>query len=195
MTVRIVAAVFAFSGFVAAQGMPSMPKPGPEHAVFKEDVGTWDATVESFMSPDGKPMTSKGTETNIVSCGGLCLVTHFKGEMMPGVAFEGHGTTAYDPAKKKYVGSWTDSMSQGLMIGETAYDPATKTATGWMEGPDTTGKVVRMKSVVQYKDPNTRVFTMHGPGPDGKDAQMMRITYTRRKLGRRGHRQPHRQAP
>ena len=72
-------------------------------------------------------------------------------------------------------------MSQGLSIGESTYDAATKTATGYMEGPDMTGNVVKMKSVVQYKDPNTRVFTMYGPGPDGKEAKMMTITYTRKK--------------
>jgi hypothetical protein len=182
MTFRTAALILLFAGPAAAQqGMPPMPKPGPEHAIFKEDAGTWDATVESFMTPDGKPMTSKGTETNTLSCGGLCLVTHFKGEMMPGVTFEGHGTTAYDPKKKKYIGSWTDSMSQGLSVGESTYDAATKTATGYMEGPDMTGNVAKMKSVVQYKDPNTRVFTMYGPGPDGKEAKMMTITYTRKK--------------
>jgi hypothetical protein len=181
MTLKTAALVLIFPGLVAAQGMPPMPKPGPEHAIFKEDAGTWDATVESLMTPDGKPMTSKGTETNTVSCGGLCLVTHFKGEMMPGAVFEGHGTTAYDPKKKKYVGSWTDSMSQGLSIGESTYDSATKTATGFMEGPDMTGSVVKMKSVVEYKDANTRVFTLYGPGPDGKEAKVMTITYMRKK--------------
>lgn len=182
VALKTVTLVLTFAGVAAAAAqMPPMPKPGPEHAIFKDDAGTWDATVESLMTPDGKPTTSKGTETNTVSCGGLCLVTHFKGEMMPGVVFEGHGTTAYDPAKKKYIGSWTDSMSTGLSIGESTHDPATKTLTGYMEGPDMSGKVVKMKSVVEYKDPNTRVFTMYGPGPDGKEAQVMRITYTRKK--------------
>jgi hypothetical protein len=182
MTFRTAALILLFAGPAAAQeGMPPMPKPGPEHAIFKDDAGTWDATVESFMTPDGKPMTSKGTETNTLSCGGLCLVTHFKGETMPGMVFEGHGTTAYDPKKKKYIGSWTDSMSQGLSIGESTYDAATKTATGYMEGPDMTGNVVKMKSVVEYKDANTRVFTLYGPGPDGKEGKVMSITYTRKK--------------
>jgi hypothetical protein len=181
MTIKIATLVLTVSGVVAAQAPPPpMPKPGPEHAILKEDVGTWDATVES-VGPDGKPTTSKGVETNRMGCGGLCLITDFKGEMGPGMPFEGHGTTVYDPAKKKYVGSWTDSMSQGLQLGESTYDAAKKTATGVMEGPDMTGKIIKMKSVVQYKDPNTRVFTMYGPGPDGKEAQMMRITYTRKK--------------
>jgi hypothetical protein len=162
------------------QPLPPMPKPGPEHEVMKQDVGTWDATVESLMTPDGKPMTSKGTETNRLGCGGLCLITDFTGEMMPGMAFEGHGTMVYDSTKKKYVNSWTDSMSQGLMVGESTYDPASKTVTGYMDGPDMTGKIVKMKSVVEYKEPGTRVFTMYGPGPDGKEAKMMRITYKKK---------------
>ncbi len=162
------------------QEMPPMPKPGPEHQIFKEDAGTWDAKVEAFMAPGAPPMVSKGVETNTLGCGGLCLVTDFKGEMMPGMAFHGHGTAAYDPAKKKYVGSWTDSMSTGLMVSESTYDAASKTMTGWMEGPDMTGKVTKMKAVVEYKN-GTRVFSMYGPGPDGKEAVTMRITYTRRK--------------
>jgi hypothetical protein len=34
---------------------------------------------------------------------------------------------------------------------------------------------------VVYTDPDTRVFTMSMPGPDGKDMEMMKITYKRRK--------------
>jgi len=164
---------------VLAQG-PPLPKPGPEQALFKQDEGTWDATVESFMAPGAPPMTSKGVETNAVACGGLCLVTEFKAEFA-GMPFDGHGTTAYDSVKKKYVGSWTDSMSTGLLVGESTYDPAKKTVTGYMEGPDMTGKVSKSKSVVEYKADGSRVFTMYMTGPDGKEVTGMRITYTKRK--------------
>lgn len=166
---------------IVQEGMPPMPKPGPEHQLFKEDEGTWDATVETFMTPGAPPAVSKGVEVNTIGCGGLCLITDFKGEMMPGQTFHGHGTAVYDPAKKKYVGSWTDSMSTGLMVSEGVYDPAKKTSTSWMEAPDMTGKVVKMKGVVEYKEGGTRVFTMYSPGPDGKETAGMRITYTRRK--------------
>lgn len=176
----ILTAVTSSETALVAQEMPPMPKPGPEHQIFKEDAGTWDAAVEVVMAPGAPPMTSKGVETNTLGCGGLCLVTDFKGEMMPGVSFHGHGTATYDPAKKKYVGSWTDSMSHGLMVTESTYDAAAKTMTGFMEGPDMTGKVSKMKAVVEYKN-GTRVFSMYGPGPDGKEAMTMRITYTRRK--------------
>ena len=49
-----------------------------------------------------------------------------------------------------------------------------------MEGPDMTGQVSKTRSLVEYKD-GTRVFTAYAPGPDGKEAQVLKITYTRRK--------------
>lgn len=171
----------------APAGMPPMPKPGPEHAMFKDAAGTWDAKVESFMTPGAPPSVSSGTETVRVGCLGLCMITDFKSSFVmgppstPPTAFEGHGTETYDPAKKKYIGSWTDSMSAGLMTTEGTYDAATKTMTGWMEGPDMEGKVTKMKSTVVMKDPSTRVFSMFNVGPDGKESLGMRITYTRKK--------------
>ena len=38
-----------------AQDAPPMPKPGPEHAVLKMDVGTWDAAVEINRRPRHGP--------------------------------------------------------------------------------------------------------------------------------------------
>src|SRR4051794_1264879 len=65
----------------AAPAMPALPKPGPEQEILKTEVGTWDATVESWMEPGKPPLTSKGTETNAL-LGGLWLTTDFKGEFM-----------------------------------------------------------------------------------------------------------------
>jgi hypothetical protein len=165
---------------ISGQQQPPMPKPGPEHELLKNDAGVWDASVELNAGPGAPPMSSKGVETNTLGCGGLCLITDFKGELMPGVVFHGHGTTTWDVVKKKYVGSWTDSMAQGLSVGESTWDEAKKQLTGWMEGPDMTGNVMKMRSVVEYKG-SSRVFTGYAAGPDGKEMQVMRITYTRRK--------------
>jgi hypothetical protein len=164
-----------------AQDAPPMPKPGPEHAVLKMDVGTWDAAVEINAGPGAEPMKSKGVEVNTLGCGGLCLITDFKGEMLPGMPFHGHGTTAWDVTKKKYRTSWTDSMSQGLSIGEVTWDPKAKKMAGTMEGPDQSGQVMKLRTVAEYSGENSRVMTGYAAGPDGKEMQIMRITYTRRK--------------
>jgi hypothetical protein len=165
----------------ASAQMPPPPKPGPEHAVFKMDVGTWDAVVETMQAPGAPPAKSKGVEVNTLGCGGLCLISDFKGELAPGAAFHGHGVTTWDVTKKKYRGSWTDSMSQGLLIGESSWDAANKKITGTMEGPDATGQVMKMRSVVAYTSATSRVMTAYAAGPDGKEMQVMKITYTKRK--------------
>jgi hypothetical protein len=72
-------------------------------------------------------------------------------------------------------------MSQGLAMTEATWDPAKKQVNGSMEGPDMTGKVVKSRSVGEYQEGGTRVFTAYAPGPDGKEMQVMRITSTRRK--------------
>lgn len=156
-----------------------MPRPGPEHAVFNQDAGTWDAVVEMYMQPGAPPMKSKGVETDTVGCGGLCLITDFKSDMM-GAPFHGHGLASWDPMKKKFVGSWSDSMTQGIALSEGTWDPAAKTITGWMETPDAEGKIVKMKTVSEYKASGTRVFTIYSAGPDGKEMATMRITYTKK---------------
>ena len=165
---------------VASPQAPTAPKPGAEHKLLAADAGTWDAVVEMQAEPGKPPMKSKGVEVNTIGCGGLCLITSFKGDMA-GMPFAGSGVTTYDPKKKKYVGSWTDSMSTGLSIGETTYDAKTKKWTGTMEGPDMSGHIMKARSTTEVTAAGTRVFTLHGPGPDGKEVEMMKITYTRRK--------------
>jgi hypothetical protein len=50
-----------------------------------------------------------------------------------------------------------------------------------MEGPDMSGNVMKARSLTEVTAAGTRVFSLYGPGPDGKEALMMKITYTRRK--------------
>jgi len=156
--------------------MPPMPTPGPEHEMLRKDVGTWDATVEMFMAPGAPPEVSKGTET-VTMMGGFWQLTEFKSEMM-GQPFEGRGATGYDPVKKKYVGTWVDTMTPGYYTVEGTYSAATKTLTAVMEGPDPSGAVTKTKETTEWKDADNRVFTMYGP--DGQTVGM-RISYKRRK--------------
>ena len=174
------ALVCAVSGPAAAQ-MPSLPTPGPEHAVFKAEEGTWDASIE--MTAPGAPAMppAKGVQVDTVGCGGMCLTTEVKAELMPGMPFEGRGLTTYDPAKKKYVGSWSDSMAPGLSLSEGTYDAAAHKSTSWMEGPDMTGKMTKTKSVTEQVDADHKVMTMFTVGADGKELPTMKISYTRKK--------------
>jgi hypothetical protein len=44
-----------------------------------------------------------------------------------------------------------------------------------------TGRITKTKAVTQWKDADTRVFTLFATGPDGKDEPGLKITYDRRK--------------
>lgn len=149
-------------------------KPGPEHAVLKKLVGTWDAEVEFQGSK------SKGSMVFKEGPGGLWFINDFKGEM-GGMKFEGHGVNGYDPQKKKYVGVWTDSMTPSVVPIEGTYDPATKTMTETMTVVGPTGQAEKMENVTVFKSDDEHVWTMHGVGPNGAKQKMMSITYTRRK--------------
>lgn len=164
----------------APQAMPPMPKPGPEHDILKNDVGTWDANVEMWMAPGAPPAVSKGEETNTMGLGGFWLITDFKGDFM-GTPFQGHGTAGYDPIKKKYVSTWIDCMGPSLNVGESTYDAATKTMTGYSDGMDMSGKPSKSKMVNEWKADGSRVFSMYNTGSDGKETLGMRITYTKKK--------------
>jgi hypothetical protein len=148
-------------------------KPGREHELLRKFEGEWDATVK-FQGSE-----SKAVSHNEVTLGGFWLVTHYKGEFA-GAPFEGRGATGYDPAKKKYVGTWIDSMSASLLVLEGDFDKDRKTFTETGEGPGQDGKPMKMKGVYEFKDADTTVFTMYGVA-DGKDQEMFQITYHRKK--------------
>jgi len=161
----------------AQSQMPQMPQPGPEVLFLKKDAGTWDASVE-MTDPSGQKTTAKGTET--VSMIGFWQVARFRGQMM-GQPFEGLGSVTYDPTKKKYVGTWIDSMTPGYATVEAELSADGKTMTGTMEGPDMSGKIVKSRETTEWRSDGTRVFTMYGPGDAaGKQAPVMTITYHRR---------------
>lgn len=149
------------------------PKPGAEHALLKKYEGAWDATNEMMG------MTTKATFHCKLACNGFWLMSEYKGDFGGGT-FTGYEQMGYDTAKKKYVSTWIDSMSTGIMMMEGSFDAATKTITMTGEGPDMTGKIVRHTGKTTWADDNTFIYTMSAPGPDGKEAQMMKITYKRK---------------
>jgi Protein of unknown function (DUF1579) len=147
-------------------------KPGPEHKFLQEGEGVWDATAKSMGNE------SKGELHCKMALNGLWLLEHYKGEAA-GQAFEGRGATSYDPAKKKFVNVWIDSMVPSPMLSEGTYDKAKKTMTliGTMPMPD--GKSMKSSITITYKDSNTKVLSLKG-NMDGKEFEMVEITYKRR---------------
>ena len=156
--------------------MMKLATPGPQHERFKESAGKWKAVVKSWNGP-GEPTVSEGVSENQVILGGRYLEQRFTSTMM-GQPFEGYGLNGYDNATKRYWFIWVDNMSTGMMSGWGDMDESGKimTATSTTTGPD--GKPMDMKTVTQFMDDGTQVFTMYGL-MGGQEMKMMEITYTR----------------
>lgn len=162
-----------------AQEMAS-PKPGKEHELLKQFEGEWEATAKFMGEPGKDPVVSKSKESARIIAGGLFLVFDDEGEMF-GQKFTGHGTMGYDVHKKKFTGTWIDSMATGVYLIESTVDATGKVFTEWMEGTDPqSGKPMKMKMVHEVKDRDHRVLRFFMDGPDGKEIETGAIAYQRK---------------
>jgi hypothetical protein len=164
------------------QDGPPVPKPTAEHERLAKDVGTWDATLKSWMrGPDSEPTVSQGVEVVKLMPGGLWIHSEFDGKFGD-QEFHGFGQTGYDTKKKKYVGTWVDSMSTEIMMMEGDYDEASHTVTFYAKGTEPSGKAYESKMVAKHEEGGTRVFTMSMKSDEtkGEYLKVMEITYKRR---------------
>jgi hypothetical protein len=172
----LVAVVIAGAG--RAQDSGKMPAPQKEHEWLKAFAGEWESEAEMVMAPGQPPVKSKGTESAKL-LGGFWLVSEMKGECM-GVPVTGLMTVGYDAQKKKYVGTWVCSMCDWLCKYEGSADG--KVLTLECEGPHPeTGKLVKMKDVVELKDKDHKTLTSSMLGDDGKWVTFMTMTSKRKK--------------
>ena len=154
------------------------------HALLKQEVGNWKATIKTWMGADGKAdpkakaQTSDGTETNRM-LGDYWLVSDFKSDF-GGMPFEGHSVTGYDAETKTYTGYWVDSLAPSAATSVGTYDAAAKTLTYKLKGTAPDGSPFEAKSVTVYEDADHRTFTMYDI-VDGKEIRSMEITYERQK--------------
>lgn len=165
-----------------ALGQDFAPKPTPEHELLAKGAGVWDATIKSWMQgPDAELTVSKGVETVKMMPGGLWALSEFQGKLGD-AEFHGAGQSGYDPAKKKFVGTWVDSLSPSVMTMEGEYDAGSKTLTMHSKGVGPDGKPYDAKLVDVHTDAAHRVFTMFMKSEETRDEYMkvMEITYVKR---------------
>lgn len=179
LSIGICSALLVCNPLVQEQEVPEgFPKPSPEHAILKKDVGTWD--IEISMSFQGQEMKSKGTET-VKMLGPFWSLSQMQYDYM-GMPMRGHAVMGYDPEKKKFIGSWHESSSPSLTTMEGTFDAKTGKMTTFMKGKDPAGKNTRFKSITTYKgkDSKTFEFFMLKEGSETEFVKSMEMKYTRR---------------
>ena len=187
-TIRSFVGLVVCLGLVGAPGSSrgqdgALPKPTAEHERLAKDVGTWDATIKSWMGgPGSDPSVSQGVEVVKLLPGGLWTHSEFDGKFGD-MEFHGCGQSGYDTHKKKYVGTWVDSMTTEIMMMEGDYDAASQTLTMYAKGTEPSGKPYESKMTSKREGEDTRVFTMFMKSDEtkGEYVKAMEITYKRRK--------------
>ncbi|MFO0945150.1 MAG: DUF1579 domain-containing protein [Planctomycetota bacterium] len=174
------ALLLVFGTSATSDEVPEFPKPEKEHQWLQRLVGEWEYEAEMFMK-DKPPVKAKG-EDHVRSLGGFWILSEQKSEMF-GVPFTGLMTLGYDASKKKFVGTWVDSMSGNLWNYQGTLDAGGKVLTLETEGfcPAEPGRISAFKEVIEVKDDNHRVFTSSVQGSDGQWTTMVKLEFQRKK--------------
>jgi hypothetical protein len=154
-----------------ADGQQRMPEfqPGKEHQLLKQFDGDWEWKSKCHM-PGMEPMEGQGTESCRLSMGGFWLECDDKG-MMKNKDWSGKGFIGWDPARKKYVGVWVDSMAPFIGHFEGDADSSGKVFTYHFK---MMGDQHSMKSSETQKDTGKDYGKDQGKKEMGKDAGMMK---------------------
>lgn len=169
--------------------MMELSKPGENHQLLADMVGSWNYTVKMWMDPSStKPEESKGTAVRKSMMDGRYFVMDVTGKMeMPGpdgkktpMTFKGMAIEGYDNVKKKFVSSWVDSMSTMIMVSEGTYDPASKTFTYNAECEMMPGMHTKIREVIKIVDKDHHTFEWY-ENRGGQETKTMEIAYTRKK--------------
>jgi hypothetical protein len=132
------------------------------------------------MGPDKPAETFRGTET-VRSLGGLWVVCEGRGEMPGGGTATTIMTLGYDPARKRYVGTFIGSMMTHLWVYDGALDAGGQVLTLDTEGPSfpDQGKLAKYQDVIEFVTDDHRTLSSQTPGPDGQWHRFMTAHYRR----------------
>jgi hypothetical protein len=155
--------------------------PGEAHKKLEPFVGSFTVKTKMWMDPSKPPEETGGTSENKWVLGGRFIEQRVEGTAM-GQPFTGIGYTGYDNYKKKYIGSWADSMGTMMMTSTGTADASGKKFTFWSMVDDVVmKKTMKVKSEATIVDVDHQTYEMWSPGPDGKMFKSLEVQYTRKK--------------
>jgi hypothetical protein len=153
-------------------------EPQQEHKWLEQLLGDWTSEMEASMVPGEPPQIFRGTET-VRSIGGVWMIAEGQGEMPGGGITKTIMTLGYDPAKKRFVGTFIGSMMTHMWIyeGELVGNVLTLNT----EGPSFTaeGQMVKYQDIIELKSNGDRLLSSQTLGDDGTWTHFMTATYRR----------------
>ena len=156
--------------------------PGKMHELLVKGVGVWDGKSTMWMVPGAEPIKSVCTLTISPMMKGRYVKGEVSGEM-PGMGpYHGFGLYGFDNVSRKFVSTWIDSQSTGMMNGTGALSADGKTLTWkYIHNCPITKKPTVMREIETFTGPNSKTLEMFGEDPkSGKEFKMMSIEFTRK---------------
>lgn len=168
---------FAAAAAEAEKMMKKMARPGPQHKLLAKMAGSYKTTAKSYWPNPEEPEITEGSARFRLIMGGRFVLQNYQGTF-DGKKFNGMGMLGYDKFKKKYTGTWVDTMNTSIMHTEGTWndetDTLTETAvTNGLMGPQ------KVKMVTKHISDDKFTFTMLMVMPDGSEMPAMEITYER----------------
>jgi hypothetical protein len=156
-------------------------EPQAEHKWLEQFVGEWEIEVEGTAVPGQPPEKSTGAET--VRSLGVWVQCDGTMPMPDGRTGKTVMTLGYDPAKKKFVGTFIGSMMTNLWVYEGELDETGRVLTLDAEGPGFSdpGRTAKFKDAIEIVSTDHRILTSRILGDDGRWHQFMTAHYRRKK--------------
>ncbi len=162
---------------------PAMSEPGSEHKWLQQFEGEWTTTMnpvgpaagnaDSQEEPNGK-MSSK-------MLGGFWMVNNFELDM-GGTTMHAIQTIGYDTEKKKYIGTWVDSMMNHMWHYEGVVEASGKKILLEADGPNIMGGegMARFRDSYEFKSADHIILTSETLS-EGKWTTFMTMDIRRKK--------------
>jgi hypothetical protein len=154
-------------------------EPQREHRWLEQLVGEW--TYETAAVQPGGGEKATGTE-RVRSLGGLWILAEGRGQMPDGSLATSVMTIGYDPARRRFVGTWIGSMMSHLWIYDGELDGAGRVLTLDSEGPSMSGDgtMAKYQDVIELKSSDHRVLTGRTLDAAGKWQEFLTVHYRRK---------------
>ncbi|QDT54239.1 hypothetical protein Pan44_22670 [Caulifigura coniformis] len=168
-------------GLARAQDPSPFPTPQKEHEWLNQFVGEWSAESECTPVPGQPPVKGK-MEEKVRPLGGFWVISEGDAEMA-GVKMQVVMTIGYSPEKKKYIGTWTDSMMPHMWHYEGTLDPSGKILTLEADGPSmlNPGKTAKYRDITEFKSRDERHFTSYIQDDKGEWVKIVSSVSRRKK--------------
>jgi hypothetical protein len=180
ITVLWLAALASAAPVLRADDKDDPGDPGPEHKLLAKLAGDWQVKMKVWFEPGKPPTESTGAMKRKMILGGRYLQEEFEAKLGD-EPFSGLGIVGYDRLRKKFVTTWADSMSTGVLVSDGTYDADKKSFIYLNDDVDAAGKKTKGRDVLRIDSDDQLTFEMFRTPEGGTEFKALEIIYTRRK--------------